>query len=121
MLLSLDLLFATLIFSAVLFYASINFEYENKPSLYYYDVSNALDFLNTQIASKNIASINSSIYHYLGYKEYYLELKYYNSSGLIETITIGDFKHKSNYCSKKYYAINNELIDANLCIWRDYE
>ncbi|MDD4354061.1 MAG: hypothetical protein PHN56_06425 [Candidatus Nanoarchaeia archaeon] len=120
-LLSLDLLFATLIFSALLAYSSITFEYENTPSLYYYDASNALDFLNSEISSKNAFAINNSVYNYLGFKGYYLDIKYYNASGLVQNITIGDFKHKSNYCSQKYYMINSEIVNANLCIWRDYE
>jgi hypothetical protein len=118
-LLSLDLLFAILIFSAVLIYASLNFEYKNESSLYYYDASNALDFLNNVISVKNVTLINASIYNYIKYSEYYLELNYYNQSGFVQKITIGDFKHNSNYCSQKYYALNGELIDANLCIWRE--
>jgi hypothetical protein len=105
----------------VLVYASLTFEYENTPSLYYYDASNTLNFLNPQILSKNIALINSSIYNYLGYKEYYLELRYYNQTGLVQSLTAGNIRHNSNYCSKKYYMINAELIEANLCIWREYE
>jgi hypothetical protein len=120
-LLSLDLLFALLIFSAVIVYSSLNFEYENKPSLYYYDASNALDFLESELVLKNNALINNSIYNYLGYKEYYFEFKYYNSTGLMQTISSGNIRHNSNYCSQKYYLLNSELIEAKLCIVRDYQ
>lgn len=120
-LLSIDLLFACLIFIAVLAFASLAFEYENKPSLYYYDASNALEFMDEEIQSKSINAINDSIYNYLGFKEYYFEMIYYNSSGMIEKISQGDLKMNSNYCSEKFYQINNELIHAKLCIGRDYQ
>lgn len=121
MLLSLDLMFSLLIFASVLVYASLEFEYENKPSVYYYDSSNSLDFLKTEMASKDSGTLNESIYTYLGYKEYYLLLEYYNETDLAQTITIGSKSHKSNYCSRKYYMVNSELIDATLCIWREDE
>jgi hypothetical protein len=110
-----------LIFASVLAYASLDFEYENKPSLYYYDAVNALDFLDNELSAKNIEIINDSIYSYLGYIEYYLEIKYYNQTGLSQSLIIGNYKKNSNYCSQKYYLINSELVNAKLCIGRDFE
>jgi len=119
-LLTLDLLFGALIFTSLLFFVILNYEFENKPSLYYYDASNALDFMENELGSKNASLINNSIYSYLSYKEYYFEINYYNSTSFVQKIMVGDKKKNSNYCSQKYYYINGELVDATLCIWRDY-
>jgi len=120
-LLSLDLLFGLMVFLAVIVYANVEFSNENKPSLYYYDAANSIDFLENEIKSKDLGLINETICSYLGYSEYYLSINYYSQSGSIEKLEIGDFKKRSNFCSKKYYMINSELIDINLCISRDYE
>lgn len=120
-LLSLDLLLGLLIFFLAIALIGTEFFFENKPSLYYYDSSNAIDFFQNEIKSKNEQAINESIYNYLGYKEYYLLLNYYNESGLTQKIEINDFKKKSNYCSKKNYMINNELVEALMCISREWQ
>lgn len=88
-------------------------------SLRYYDASNALKFIENDIYAKNIQNINETIYNYLGYKSYYIIIKYYNETGIENYYELGNKEHANNYCSSKEYFINGKLIYSMICLWDD--
>ncbi len=117
--LSIDILIAILIFLSAIYAFNITASESNNPALLYYDSSNALKFIENELANNNITGIESLISHYLGNKNYYIKIEYYNESGIFGVYEIGSKEHENNYCSSKEYFVNGKIINSMLCLWED--